>query len=287
MWKTASLTPSVLAIVRDRHTETPFTDDRPPASTPGSFLCRQCGLALFRNAARFHSGCGWPAFAKEVPETVREQKDADGVRDEIQCARCAAHLGHVFRGEGFTPENLRHCVNAMSLDHVASGSVLDSEEAIFAAGCFWGVEHLFRQLPGVLKTEVGYTGGHTSFPTYEKVCSGQTGHYEAVRILYDPAVVAYEALVKYFYEIHHPEQPDGQGPDIGQQYQSAVFYYDRSQKEAAENITARLEATGCQVTTRLLPVAVFWPAEASHQNYYGKTGKQPYCHVWQPRFKDL
>ena len=284
MWKRESLTPPVLAIVRDAHTEAPFTDDRPPAATPGTFLCRQCGLALFRNTARFNAGCGWPAFMEALPQTVLEQKDPDGIRDEIHCARCGAHLGHVFRGEGFTPENLRHCVNAMSLDHVRSVSVLDSKEAIFAAGCFWGVEHLFKQLPGVLGTEVGYTGGEVPFPSYEKVCGGQTGHYEAVRILYDPMLVTYETLVKYFYEIHHPDQQNGQGPDIGQQYRSAVFFYDDGQKEIAEKITGKLRTSGCEVATRLLRVTVFWPAEDYHQNYYDKTGKHPYCHVWQPRF---
>ena len=133
----------------------------------------------------------------------------------------------------------------------------DTEEAIFAAGCFWGVEYFFQKLPGVVKTEVGYSGGDTSYPTYSDVCHGNTGHFEAIRVLYDPTKLTYEALVKYFFEIHDPTQTTGQGPDLGQQYLSVIFYYDEEQKSVALNLKEYLENIGLKVATQILPVKVF------------------------------
>lgn len=283
-FKTASLAPQVLNIIRDKGTERPFTGDYDDFDQPGTYLCRQCGLALFRAQNKFHSGCGWPSFDAEIPEAVKRELDADGTRTEILCARCGAHLGHVFQGEKFTAKDTRHCVNSASLDFVSDLAVEDSEEAIFAGGCFWGVEDLFRKLPGVLKTEVGYTGGHKSNPTYEEVCEGNTGHLEAIRVVYDPKKIDYEKIVKYFFEIHDPTQADGQGPDIGEQYLSAIFYYDDKQKQIAEKLIAELKKDGFNVTTKLLPVQIFWPAEEYHQKYYYKTGKHPYCHRYVKRF---
>ncbi len=174
-------------------------------------MCKQCGLALFRSQTKFHSGCGWPSFDEEIPNAVKSVPDADGRRTEILCARCNAHLGHVFAGEGYTAKSIRHCVNSLSLDFVSDNKVIDTQEAIFAAGCFWGVEYYFKKLPGILKTEVGYTGGSKQNPTYENVCNKNTGHYEALRVIFNPAVVSYEKVTKYFFEIHDPTQTDGQG----------------------------------------------------------------------------
>lgn len=156
--------------------------------------------------------------------------------------------------------------------------------AIFAGGCFWGVEHHFSKLPGVLAVVSGYTGGHQERPTYQQVCAGNTGHLEAVSVQYDRAQVDYETLARLFFEIHDPTQADGQGPDLGEQYQSAVFYLDQEQKRVAEYLVARLRAQGYEVVTALRPAEHFWPAEEYHQNYYAKTGKEPYCHTWVRRF---
>src|SRR3990167_2187298 len=282
--KTHSLPPLIRAVVVEKGTEKPFSGEYDDFAEKGTYLCRQCGLALFRSQTKFHSGCGWPSFDEEIKEALVQQPDADGRRTEILCARCHAHLGHVFTGEGLTAKNTRHCVNSLGLDFVNDLSVLETEEAIFAAGCFWGVEYYFKQLSGVLKTEVGYTGGDKPSPTYEEVCGGNTGHYEAIRVLYDPSKVSYEALVKYFFEIHDPSQADGQGPDRGKQYQSAIFYYDEIQKHIAAHVMVQLETLGYQVATALLPVRVFWRAELYHQDYYAKTGKGPYCHRYTKRF---
>lgn len=283
--KTASLPDIVLAVVKNKGTERPFSGEYDDFGESGTYLCRQCGLPLFRSSTKFHSGCGWPSFDEEVPGAVARERDADGMRTEILCSRCHAHLGHVFEGEGFTGKNTRHCVNSLSLDFVSDLTVKDTEEAIFAAGCFWGVEYYFKKLPGVLKTEVGYTGGNKKNPTYEEVCGGGTHHIEAIRVLYDPSKLSFEDLTKFFFEIHDPTQTNGQGPDIGEQYLSVVYYYNEEQKNIALKLIKELEGLGYQVATRVLPVAQFWRAELYHQDYYQKTGKQPYCHRYEKKFK--
>ena len=210
--------------------------------------------------------------------------DCDGQRTEILCSRCNAHLGHVFIGEFFTHNNLRHCVNSASIDFVPDSNVLDTEEAIVAGGCFWGVELFLRLLPGVLKVEVGYTGGITRNPTYEQVCRGDSGHYEVARVVYDRAKTDYHAVLKRFFEIHDPTQRTGQGPDIGQQYKSAVFCYSDDQLLEAQGLIQMLRNRGYDVATHLLEVQPFWSAEGYHQNYYSKNNKLPYCHRPESRF---
>ncbi|SRR5579885_2359877 len=283
--KTASLPDIILAVVRNKGTERPFSGEYDDFGDSGTYLCRQCGLPLFRSATKFHSGCGWPSFDEEIKGAVVRERDADGVRTEILCARCHGHLGHVFSGEGFTAKNTRHCVNSLSLDFVPSLDVRDTDEAIFAAGCFWGVEYYFKKLPGVLKTEVGYSGGIKKNPTYQEVCEKTTGHYEVIRVVYDPDKISYEALTKFFFEIHDPTQTDGQGPDIGEQYLSVIFYYNEEQKSTAIGLINELEKMGYQVATKVLPVSTFWRAEVYHQDYYTKTQKQPYCHRYEKKFK--
>lgn len=284
MIKTASLPEIILAVVQDKGTEKPFSGEYDQFGDAGTYLCRQCGLALFRSTTKFHSGCGWPSFDAEISDAVRRVPDMDDRRVEILCSRCAAHLGHVFHGEGFTAKNIRHCVNSLSLDFVADLNVTDTEEAIYAAGCFWGVEYYFKQLSGVLKTQVGYSGGDKIHPSYNDVCSGFTGHYEVLRVIYDPAVIDFKKLTQYFFEIHDATQHDGQGPDIGKQYKSAIFYYNDEQKKIAEDVMMQLEKMNYKLATQLLPVKTFWPAEEYHQDYYSRNGKQPYCHRYTKIF---
>jgi len=282
--KTKSLTPKALQVVLNKGTEHPFTGTYNDWEESGSYLCRLCGLALFRSQSKFHSGCGWPSFDEELPEAVTRKVDRDGLRTEILCARCQAHLGHVFQGEKFTDKNTRHCVNSLSLDFVPDLQVTDTEEAIFAAGCFWGVEYYFKKLPGVLKAEVGYTGGHLADPSYNDVCRGDSGHVEALRVIYDPNLLNYEQLTKYFFEIHNPTQKNGQGPDLGGQYLSMIFYYNEAQQKIAEQLIGELEKKGLAIATKLAPVTTFWRAEDYHQAYYQKMGKEPYCHRYEKRF---
>src|SRR5690606_27457141 len=136
----------------------------------------------------------------------------------------------------------------------------------------------------VLKTEVGYCGGHTINPDYETLCQGNTGHYEAIRVVYDPKVITYEALARYFFEIHNPTQTNGQGPDYGEQYLSVGFYYDVEQEQTLKSLINRLNEMGIVAATKILPVSPFWRAEEYHQDYYHKTQKTPYCHHYQKKF---
>lgn len=158
--------------------------------------------------------------------------------------------------------------------------------AYFAGGCFWGVEHYLEQMDGVLDVESGYMGGTVDNPTYKQVVSHGTGHLETVRVRFDPARVSYHDVTKRFFEIHDPTQRDGQGPDIGSQYLSAVFYIDDDQKTTTEALIAQLRDRGFDVATELRKADTFWKAEGYHQDYYAKTGKTPYCHTRVRRFGD-
>ena len=261
-------------------TERPFTGEYDAHWEKGHYLCKRCGTPLYQSGDKFDSRCGWPSFDLEIPGAVSRHPDPDGERTEITCAHCGAHLGHVFIGEGFTPRNTRHCVNSVSLDFVP---VLDT--AYFAGGCFWGTQYYLQQVPGVLSTQVGYMGGRIPNPTYEMVSQGNTGHLEANQVIYDPLKVSYADLVQLFYEIHDYTQTNGQGPDIGPQYLSAIFMRTAHQQRHAERITEILRQKGHAVATQLLPSAPFYPAESYHQDYYLKNGKKPYCHVRRKIFE--
>jgi len=279
------LTPEETRIIVDKGTERPFSGRFNDFKLDGVFTCRRCGAALYRSEDKFDAGCGWPAFDDEIPEAVKRSPDPDGRRVEITCARCGAHLGHVFKGERLTPTNVRHCVNSLSMDFVPVADFDEHfERAMFAGGCFWGVEYFLQQARGVIRAVSGYTGGRTPDPTYKQVCTGDTGHIEAVEVLFDPKQTNYETLAKLFFEIHDPTQRDGQGNDRGEQYLSVVFYRDAKQKETAEALISLLHKKGFDVATQLRPAAKFYPAEINHQDYYFKNGKLPYCHRRVKRF---
>ncbi|MEW6134556.1 MAG: bifunctional methionine sulfoxide reductase B/A protein [Bacteroidota bacterium] len=279
------LTPAEEYVIIHKGTERPFSGKYYDFWEEGSYHCKRCGAELYRSTAKFDAGCGWPSFDDEVPGAVRRQPDADGHRTEIVCAACGAHLGHVFIGEGFTPKNTRHCVNSISLEFKPTAmnhNYLDT--ATFAGGCFWGVEYYFKGVKGVQETKVGYTGGHLDNPSYEQVCTGKTGHAEAIEIVFDPRQVSYEELAKLFFEIHDPTQLNRQGPDVGTQYRSAIFYHSEEQKNIAQKLIQILKNKGLKVVTELQPATEFWPAEKYHQDYYFKTGGVPYCHMRIKRF---
>ncbi|PKO96248.1 MAG: methionine sulfoxide reductase [Bacteroidetes bacterium HGW-Bacteroidetes-7] len=274
------LTPEEKRVIIDKGTERPFTGKYHDHKEAGTYHCKQCNAPLFISADKFDSECGWPSFDDEIPGAITRHRDADGMRTEIVCSNCEGHLGHVFTGERFTKKNLRHCVNSVSLEFVPE----KRESAIFAGGCFWGVEHLLQQKRGVISVVSGYIGGSTASPDYRQVSSGTSGHAEAVEVIYDASQISYRDLAKLFFEIHDPTQKDKQGPDIGTQYRSEIFYNDQNQKVIAEELIGILKTKGLNVQTKVTKASKFFKAEDYHQDYYVKKGTQPYCHIYTKRF---
>ena len=278
------LTPEEESVILYKGTEMPFTGKYYKHNKKGTYICKRCGEPLYKSEDKFESHCGWPSFDDEIPGAVKREIDADGMRTEIICNNCGAHLGHVFKGEKFTKKDVRHCVNSISMDFIPDKEENEVKRAIFAGGCFWGLEHYFKDEKGVISTRVGYIGGNKDNPTYKEVCNGGTGHAEAIEVTYNPSQTTYEDLAKLFFEIHDPEQIDRQGPDIGKQYRSAIFYLDEEQKKISQKLIKILEDKGYKVATSLEKAGTFYQAEDYHQNYYQNTGKQPYCHFRIEKF---
>ena len=279
-WNT--LTPAEAHIIEQAGTEKPFSGEYDAHYANGLYLCRRCNAPLYRSLDKFKSGCGWPSFDDELPGAVKRLPDPDGRRVEIRCQACDGHLGHVFSGEHHTDKNLRHCVNSLSIRFVTIEQLFEKIEhnklpfdyVIVAGGCFWGVEYFFEQEPGVIATSVGYIGGHVDNPAYQQVCTGDTGHVEAVAVFFDPKHTSVEKLYALFFDIHDATQKDGQGPDIGPQYHSAIFYRNDSQKQAAQKAMQNIP----HCATLLHPMQKFWPAEEYHQHYFSYRKKPPTCH---------
>lgn len=275
-------------VIIDKGTEAPFTGKYNDHFEKGFYTCKRCDAKLYSSEHKFRSHCGWPSFDDEIKGAIKRIPDADGFRTEIVCSNCGAHLGHVFSGEGLTEKNIRHCVNSISMNFIPADNISVDEvsikKAIFAAGCFWGVEYYFKKLNGVVSVYSGYIGGNTENPTYQEVCSGQSGHAEAVEVHYNPKKIIYEDLVKYFFEIHDFTQVNRQGPDTGEQYRTEIFYETENEKSICEKLISILKEKGYKPATKITKAGKFWRAENYHQNYYEKTQSQPYCHIYKKIF---
>jgi len=278
------LTPEEERVIIYKGTEMPFTGKYNDFFKEGTYVCKRCGTPLYKSSAKFKSECGWPSFDEEIKGAVKRTPDPDGIRTEINCAKCGAHLGHVFTGEQLTPKNTRFCVNSVSLNFVSATTAKPPmDTAIVAGGCFWGVERVFWQIPGVWVTAVGYQNGVTPNPTYEEVCSGRTGHAEAVEVVFDPRQVSYRDLLKVFWENHDPTQGMRQGNDIGTQYRSGIYVANDAQAAEAEaSREAYQQALGNEgfgrVTTEIAPAGPFYYAEDYHQQYLAKN-PAGYCGI--------
>jgi peptide methionine sulfoxide reductase msrA/msrB len=281
----AGLTPEERHILLGKGTERPFCGVLLDNKKEGIYVCRLCGLPLFSSNAKFHSGSGWPSFFQPIdPAHIRQQRDTSHgmVRTETLCARCGAHLGHVF-DDGPPPTGLRFCMNSGALKFYPTGADLPpesrpvaTETAYFAGGCFWGVEDRFEQVPGVIDAVSGYQGGTTTRPTYKQVCSGKTGHAETVRVTFDPKRVTYRQLLEWFFKFHDPTQFNRQGPDVGLQYRSAIFAANDDQLKQAKAYIDELSKSDRfrhrKIVTAVEPAKPFYEAEEYHQNYHAKHG---------------
>lgn len=297
------LTPLQYHVTQEEGTEPPFVNEYWNNKEEGIYVDVVTGEPLFSSLDKFDSGTGWPSFTKPLDEAnimSHEDKKLLTTRTEVRSKEGDSHLGHVFE-DGPGPGGLRYCINSASLRFIPVDQLEREgygqyvslfqknkskgkdkyDKATLAGGCFWGVEDIIRQLDGVIDTTVGYTGGLFPDPAYEEVSTGETGHAEAVEIIFDPSRISYEEILKYFFRLHDPTTLNRQINDIGTQYRSAIFYHGEEQKKAALKVKEEIAKSGKwkkPIVTEIVPAKEFYAAEDYHQDYLQKNPDGYHCH---------
>lgn len=303
-----TLDPLQYEVTQCSGTEPPFRNAYWNHKEPGIYVDVVTGEPLFSSLDKYDSGTGWPSFTRPLePENVTTHMDRSHgmVRIEVRSRAGDSHLGHLFP-DGPAPTGQRFCMNSASLRFVpvdrleaegygrylsqfTQGSesgekrsgTATREVATLAGGCFWGMEEILREIPGVLDTTVGYTGGTTPAPTYQQVCTGRTGHAEAIEIVFDPSRVSYAELLRMFFRMHDPTTANRQGNDVGTQYRSAIFVHSDEQRRIAEQARDEAQQSGRwhrPIVTEIVPAGAFYGAEEFHQDYLRKNPGGYSCH---------
>ena len=303
------LTDRQYRVTQQSGTEPPFDNEYWDHHEHGIYVDVVSGEPLFSSLDKFDSGCGWPAFSKPIDGTKiveKTDKSHNTTRTEVRSGVADSHLGHVFEDGPQELGGQRYCINSAAMKFIPvaelegaglgryvqsfidagvykpKAAAAKTERALFAGGCFWGMEQIIREIPGVTDTNVGYTGGKTVAPTYKQVCSGTTGHAEAVEIIFDPAKISYEKLLDYFFRMHDPTTLNQQHNDRGTQYRSAIFYLSEDQRLAAEKVKERVDKSGKfkkPVVTEITKADTFYAAETYHQDYLVKNPGGYTCHI--------
>jgi peptide methionine sulfoxide reductase msrA/msrB len=286
--KPKKLTPKEEDVIVKKGTEPPFSGQYDKHFEKGLYVCKQCGKPLYRSQDKYDAHCGWPSFDDELPGAVKRLPDPDGVRTEIQCANCGAHLGHVFKGEHQTPKNVRHCVNSISMDFIPAEKV-EKEIIVLGGGCFWCTEAVFSMVPGILSVESGYAGGMTDNPTYDEVCSGGTDHAEVVKLEYYIKFIKLGKILEIFFAMHDPTSLNQQGSDVGTQYRSIILFTSKKQERVITDFIKKIQDDYTKpIVTEAKPLEKFYPAEDYHKDYYKKNSHKSYCiMVISPKVKKI